>query len=268
MFTIITDDFFLRALFAGLLTALAAAPLGCFVVWRRLAYFGDATAHSALLGVVLATALGLPLILGVAGIALFAALALGLTARGGEAGGDTLLGVLAHGTLALGLVLAAMLPGAGLSLVETLTGDILAVGPADLWLMALGTLLILGLIVWRWRPLVLATLSPDLATAEGGRPRPDTLVLTLCLALFVALSMQVVGILLITAMVILPAAAARPLARSPEGMAVIAALTGGLSVVAGLLASSYLDTPAGPSIIVAAAAFYLVAQLRQVQRAS
>lgn len=253
------DDFLVRAGLAGLAVALAAAPLGCLIVWRRMAYFGDATGHAALLGVVLGVALGLAPMLGVVVVATGMALVVSLVSNRAAYGVDTILGVFAHSALALGLVAAALIPGARLNLLSILQGDILLVSWRDVGLVWLGAAAIMSIIALYWRALVNATLSPELMVAEGGSLLRDRLVLTLTLALFVAVSMQLVGVLLITAMLILPAAAAAPLARSPERMVGLAALIGGISVLGGLGLSLALDTPAGPSIIVIAAVQFALA---------
>jgi zinc transport system permease protein len=252
------DDFLVRAMLASVGLALAAGPLGCFVVWRRMAYFGDATAHAALLGVTLALATGLPVVLGVAATAL--AMALTVSAAAGRSHAvDTLLGVAAHGALAVGMVALSFLSGVRVDLLGYLFGDILAVGRGDLAVIWGGAGLVLGLVAWRWRPLLLATLSEDLAAAAGVDPRRERLILTLALALLVAVALKVVGALLVTAMLIVPAAAARSFARTPEAMAVAAVGLGAVAAVAGLAASARLDTPAGPSIVVAAVVLLLVA---------
>ena len=256
------DPFLLRAGLAGLLIALIAAPLGCLVVWRRMAYFGDATGHAALLGVALALSASLPPIIDVMAIAAAMALAVTFATRRGGFAADTVLGVFSHAALAIGLVAAALLPGVRLNLIGTLLGDILTVSNGEILMIAIGGGLILGVLALFWRGLLNATLSPELMAAEGGSLLKDKLVFTLSLALFVALAMKLVGILLITAMLILPAAAAAPLARTPERMVVITAMIGGLSVLGGLWMSWEADTPAGPSIIVVAAMIFVLSALR------
>ena len=245
------DDFLARAAIAGIGVALAAGPLGCFVVWRRMAYFGDATAHAAMLGVALALGFEISIFAGV----LVVAAAMALMISGFERRGfamDTALGVLSHGALALGLVVASFLPGVRIDLMAYLFGDILTVGKSDLAVIWTGALLVLGLLAWRWSRLLTATLNPDLAVAAGVNARREQLVLTLSLAIVVAVAIKVVGALLITAMLIIPAAAARPLTRSPEAMAAGAVLIAVVAVLLGLSASYHLDTPTGPSIVVAA----------------
>jgi zinc transport system permease protein len=249
------DDFLMRAGLAGAGLALAAGPLGCLVVWRRMAYFGDATAHAAILGVALALAADLPVGAGTLAVALAMAVTVATLAARGWAM-DTTLGVLAHSALAIGLVAVSFVPGARADLSSYLFGDILAVSRADLvWIWG-GSALVLGLLAWRWQALITATLSEELAHAAGLRPDRERLVLTLCLAVVVAVALKIVGALLIAALLIVPAAAARGLARGPEAMAALAALIGAGAVVAGLRLSLWQDTPAGPSIIVAAAAVF------------
>ncbi len=245
------DDFLVRALLAGTGVALAAGPLGCFVVWRRMAYFGDATAHAALLGVTLALATELPVVAGVTLAALAMALTVSLGA-GRSYAADTLLGVASHAALATGLVALSFMHGVRVDLMAYLFGDILAVTRGDLAVIFTGAGLIIALLAWRWRNLLLATLSEDLAAAAGVDPRRERLVLTLALALLVAVALKVVGVLLVTAMLIVPAAAARGFARTPESMAAGAVAVGMVAAVAGLAGSWRLDTPAGPSIVVAA----------------
>jgi zinc transport system permease protein len=251
------DDFLTRATLAGLGVALATGPLGAFVVWRRMAYFGDATSHAAILGVALALALSLPVGVGTMLVALAMALTVSaLSAKGWAV--DTTLGVLAHSALAFGLVAISFLPGVRVDLSGLLFGDILAVSKTDLAFVWAGAGAIIALLLWRWQPLLTATLSEDLAQASGLHPDRERLALTIALAVVVAVALKIVGALLISAMLIIPAAAARSLSRSPESMAILAILIGAGSVLAGLQLSLRFDTPAGPSIIaVAAVAFTL-----------
>jgi zinc transport system permease protein len=251
------DDFMMRATLAGIGVALAAAPLGCFVVWRRMAYFGDATAHAAILGVALSLALSISVFAGAMVIALMMALTVNLLTGRGYAM-DTLLGVLAHSALAFGLVAVSFLSGIRIDLMAYLFGDILAVSRMDLAVIWGGAALVVALIGWRWSPLLTATLNEDLAYASGINPKREQLVLTLALAITVAVAIKVVGVLLIAAMLIIPAAAARPLSRTPESMALVAAAIGSISALVGLRAAYIFDTPAGPSIVCVAAVIFTV----------
>jgi len=251
------DDFMVRASLAGVGVAFAAAPLGSFVVWRRMAYFGDATAHAAMLGVALSLALQASIFAGALIIALFMALIVTSLAGRGFAM-DTLLGVLSHSALAFGLVAVSFLSGVRIDLMAYLFGDILAVSRLDLAIIWGGAVLVVGLMAWRWSALLTSTLNADLAYASGINPRREQLVLTLALAVTVAVAIKVVGVLLIAAMLIIPAAAARPLARTPEVMALLAALIGTTAVIAGLQAALVFDTPAAPTIVCVAAVCFAV----------
>ncbi len=249
------DDFLTRAALAGLGVALAAGPLGCFVVWRRMAYFGEATSHAAILGVALALAFSVNIFVGTLVVALLMALTVSALAGRGLAM-DTTLGVLAHAALAFGLVGVSFLQGVRVDLTAYLFGDILAVSRSDLGFIWGGALAVLALLAWRWSALLTSTLNEELAHASGIDTGRERMVLTLALALVVAVAIKVVGALLIVAMLIIPAAAARGQSRTPEGMAVLAVIVGAVSALGGLWASLSYDTPAGPSIVAVSALIF------------
>ncbi len=254
------DSFILRAALAGIAVAIAAAPIGCFVVWRRMAYFGDATAHAAILGVAMSLAFSQSVFAGTLVVSvLMAYLVSSLSSR--EYAMDTLLGVLAHSSLAFGLVAVSFLPGVRIDLNAYLFGDILAVDSTDLIQMWVGAVLVTALLAWRWSALLMVTLNPELAYASGLKPRREQLALTVSLAVIVALAIKVVGVLLITAMLIIPAAAARPLSHTPERMALIAVAIGVFAALSGLLTSFQLDTPTGPTIVCVAAVLFALSNL-------
>ncbi|TVR63722.1 MAG: zinc ABC transporter permease subunit ZnuB [Candidatus Competibacteraceae bacterium] len=255
------DDFLIRAMLGGFGVALAAGPLGTFVVWRRMAYFGDTLAHSGLLGVVLGIVLNVNPQLGVVATCLLVALILVLLQRQRRLAADTLLGILAHATLSLGLVALAFMETVRVDLVGYLFGDILAINVTDLYWIWGGALLALGVLAWLWRPLLAATVHEELAQVEGVPTFPIRLAFMALIAIVIAVAMKVVGILLITSLLIIPAAAARRFARSPEGMAVLASGFGCMAVGSGLWASLRWDTPAGPSVVVAATALFALAFL-------
>ncbi|WP_348814651.1 metal ABC transporter permease [Halomonas sp. H10-59] len=259
------DDFMLRAALAGIGVALAAAPLGCFVVWRRMAYFGDATAHAAILGVALSLLLSTSIFAGVLVVSLLMAILVSLLSGRGYAM-DTLLGVMAHSALAFGLVAVSLVSGVRIDLMAYLFGDILAVGKGDLVLIAGGALLVMVLVGWRWSSLLTATLDADLARANGIHPGREQLVLTLSLAVVVAVALKVVGVLLIAALLIIPAAAARPFCRTPEAMVLVAAVIGAASTSGGLQAAYWLDTPTGPTIVSLAAVVFVLCSLVDLGR--
>lgn len=209
------NDFVVRAALAGLGTALAAAPLGVFVVWRRMSYFGEATAHAAVLGVALALGFSLPMMPAILIVALVMARTVAALSGRGHAM-DTLLGVAAHTSLAAGLVAVALLPNVRLDPMGYLFGDILAVTKADLALIWGGAVALVGLMAWRWQALLTTTVSPELACASGIDPRREDMVLTLALAVMVAVAIKVVGVLLIGAMLVIPGAAARRWCARPK----------------------------------------------------
>lgn len=252
------DDFFVRALLAGVGVALTAGPLGCFVVWRRMAYFGDTLSHSALLGVALALLFDLNVTLAVFAVSVLVALLLLALQKRATLSADSLLGLLAHSSLALGLVALAFMTWVRVDLSGYLFGDILAVSKTDVATIWVGGIVVLSVLAVIWRPLFAATVSRELAEAEGLRPDRANLIYMVLMATVIALSMKIVGVLLITALLIIPAAAARRLSSGPEQMAVFAALFGAASAVAGLFGSLRWDTPAGPTIVVAALGLFVL----------
>ena len=245
-----------RALLAGLGIAVAAGPLGCFVVWRRMAYFGDATAHAAVLGVALALAVELPVLPGVLLAAVATALAVAAMTRTGRLAEDAALGVTSSAALAAGLLLFDATSSRALDLEALLLGDILTVSKADVgvvWGAAAG---ICGYLAWRWSALLAETLGPELAAASGIDASRERLGLMLALALLVAVAIQLVGALLVTALLVVPAAAARRLAATPEAMAVAATGLAALATAGGIAAALRLDLQVGPAIVVAAALLF------------
>ena len=256
----ILDDFLWRAAIAGVGVAIIAAPLGCFVVWRRMAYFGDAIAHAAILGVALSLALEVSILLGALALALMMALSVSAL-RGRGYAMDTVLGVLAHSALAFGLVGVSFIKGVRVDLTAYLFGDILTVTKTDIASIGVGVLLVLGLLLWRWSRLLIATIDEELAYASGVNPRTEQWILTLGLAIVVAVAIKVVGALLIGALLLIPAATARRFATTPEVMAVMAMGVGVVSSLSGLALSWRFDTPAGPSMVCVIAVLFLLSTL-------
>lgn len=250
------DEFLLRALLAGLAVALVTGSLGTFVVWRRMAYFGDTLAHSALLGVSLGILLELNLNLAITLVCLLLALALVALQNQRKLASDTLLGILSHSALALGLVAISFAENVRIDLMGYLFGDILAVGRDDLLWIGLGAVLALVLLLLLWRPLLAMTVHEELAQVEGVKVARTRLLFMLLIALVIATAMKVLGVLLITSLLIIPAATARHYVRTPEQMAVLAAVIGMLAVCGGLFGSYRWDLPAGPAIVVTAALLF------------
>jgi zinc transport system permease protein len=255
------DDFFTRALLAGFGVAAVAGPLGCFIVWRRLAYFGDTLSHAALLGVALAFLLEVNVTLAVFAVCLMVSLALLVLQRQATLSADALLGLLAHSSLALGLVALAFMSWVRVDLMGFLFGDILAVSVTDLVVIYAGGAAVLVVLALIWRPLFAATVSPEIAQAEGIDAGRHNLVFMLLMASVIAIAMKIVGVLLITALLIIPAATARRLSSTPEQMAVISVFAGIAAVAAGLFGSLEWDTPSGPSIVVAALILFVIVSM-------
>jgi zinc transport system permease protein len=255
------DDFFTRALIAGTGVALVAGPLGCFIVWRRLAYFGDTLSHAALLGVALAFLFEINITLAVFGVSICVSLALLLLQKRATLSSDALLGLLSHSALAIGLVALAFMTWVRVDLMGFLFGDILAVTPTDIAVVWAGGAIVLFILVLIWRSLFAATVNIELAQAEGMNPERANIIFMLLMAAVIAISMKIVGVLLITALLIIPAAAARRFSSGPEQMAVLAALIGVGGVFGGLFGSLEWDTPAGPSIVVAALGLFVISVL-------
>jgi zinc transport system permease protein len=246
------DPLFLQAILGGCGIALVAAPLGSVMVWRRLAYFGDTLSHSALLGIALSLVTGLFLTAAVFLTAVVVALTLNGLRRMEQVSSDALLGLLSHASLAIGLVVIALIPSARVDLFAFLFGDILSIDQTDLWIIGVGGAAVFAILAVIWRSLLLATLDRALAEAEGVRPGLVEAIYTVLLALVIATAIKLVGALLITALLIIPAVTARSLARTPERMVFLAMLFGIAAVIVGLSASYLIDIPSGPSIVVAA----------------
>lgn len=254
-------DFVLYALIAGLGVAAVAGPLGCFVVWRRMAYFGDTLAHSALLGVSLGVLLNTDLGFSVVLVCLLMALALVALEQRGMLALDTLLGILSHSSLAAGLLVISLLPNVRVDLLSLLFGDLLSVSAGDLWVIYSGAVLAISLLIWLWKPLISITVEPELAAVEGINVSRVQTVLMLITALVIAIAMKIVGVLLITALLIIPAATARRVTSTPEKMALLASLIAMLAVCFGLTMSWYLDTPVGPSVVISGTLMFVLSLL-------
>ena len=256
------DDFFIRALVAGIGVAIVTGPLGCFVVWRRLSYFGDTLAHSALLGVTMAYSFQFNIAISVFLISSLIALILIKLQKKTNLPGDALLGLLAHSSLAVGLVVIGFLTFIRFDIMGLLFGDILAVNVTDLLIIWFGGGLILLVLKIIWKPLFASTVNYELAEAEGLNPDRAKAIFTILMAALIAISIKMVGLLLITGMLIIPAAMARNLSDSPFKMVLFSIIGGLLSVLIGLFSSLEFNTPSGPSIIAAALFLFILSLFR------
>ena len=252
------EDFLFRAFIAGIGLALITGPLGCFIVWRRLSYFGDTLSHSALLGVVIAYAMSLNLIFSVFLISAIISLSLLYLQKKTFLPNDALLGLLAHSVLAIGLVLLGLLSFIRIDLMGLLFGDILSVNFQDILIIWIGGCIVLILLILIWRPLFAGTVNLEIAKAEGLNPELANTIFTLLIAGVIAISIKIVGILLITGLLIIPAAASRNLSSTPIQMAIVSSIIGLLSVVLGLFSSITWNTSTGPTILSLALVIFIL----------
>jgi zinc transport system permease protein len=261
------DDFVWRALLGGLGIAVVAGPLGSFIVWRRMAFFGDALAHSALLGIALALLLQVSLTIGVVVLCLGLALLLTALQQRIDLASDTVLGIFAQSCLAFGLVALSFMDTMRVDLLAFLFGDILAMTALDVMWIYIGGAVVLATLIALWRPMLAITVHEELARIEDVPVERVRFAFVLLLAIVIAAAMKIVGALLITALMIIPAAAARSFARTPEQMAVLAAVMGALAVMGGLSASLLWDTPSGPSVVAVAVVLFAASLLLRRARA-
>ena len=255
---LITADFFITALIAGLSLALIAGPLGSFIVWRRMSYFGDTLAHAALLGVAIGLFTDSDPQLSIILSCLVLGVLLAFLDRSPSLSTDTLLGILAHSSLAIGIVFITLTNSLRINLEAYLFGSMLTINASDLiWVLMIVVIVIFAL-VKNWNNLLSATVHAEIAEVEGVNVKQSNLILIVLIALTIAVSMKIVGVLLITSLLIIPPAAARRLAKTPERMALLASCIGSLSIVLGLVSAFLLDSPAGPTIVVVASIFFAV----------
>ena len=254
---LIPDDFFSRAIIAGIGFTLVAGPLGCFVIWQRLSYLGEAMAHSALLGIALAIVLDMNLMVGVFSICLLISFILARVNSDSFLSGDSVLGIMSHSTLALGLVLVSFMYWIRVDVLDFLFGNIIAVTWLEIAMIYMASAVALGIIAFKWRAMIVLTVDEQIAAAEGLQPSQTRILLMILLAGTIAIAMKIVGILLTISLLIIPAATARQLAKTPEQMAVFAVVFGSASVVGGMFMSLEIDTPPGPSIVVCALLLFL-----------
>lgn len=250
---------------AGVLLSIAAGPLGSFVVWRRMSYFGDTLAHASLLGVAFGLLLNISLFYAIIAVTLILAMMLVWLEKRPQLAIDTLLGIMAHSALSLGLVVVSLMSNVRVDLMAYLFGDLLSVTYEDIWLIAIGVTLVATLLFWQWNALLSVTVSQEMAFVDGIKIQRLRVLLMLVTALTIGLAMKFVGALIITSLLIIPAATARRFARTPEQMAGIAIAVGMLAVTGGLTFSAVYDTPAGPSVVLCAAVMFIISLISKAK---
>jgi len=252
------DEFIFRALLGGIGLAIISGPLGCLVIWQRMAFFGAALSHAALLGVALGLLFSMHLQLTILFICLLVSVFLVILTKHINLGLDTLLAILAHGSLALGILMIGLIPSVRIDLMAYLFGDILSIQWIDVFIVYAGGAITLLVLYKIWTPLLSLIIQQDLALVDGVSEDKTRLIFLLLLSFVVAISIHIVGVLLVVSMLIIPAACARSFSRSPEQMSLFAAIIGCTSIIFGLLLSFHLDTAAGPSIVVSASIIFLI----------
>jgi len=252
------DDFMLRSVIAGLIMVTIAAPMGCLMVWQRLAFLSDTLGHAAVLGVGLGLLLEVTPIFGVLAVALLIVFALNRVNSFNTALSETTLAIISHTGLAGGIILVGLLPSQSVNLEAILFGDLLATTTVDLILLLVTTVLLLLVLRHHWRSFVAVSVSREIAQAEGVEVRKIQLLMYIMIALLVAVMMKVMGVLLIAAMLVIPTTSARLFSRSPEQMVLISGLYGLGALVGGITTSFHLDWQTGPAIVVSATFLLLV----------
>lgn len=250
---------------AGMLLAIAAGPLGSFVVWRRMSYFGDTLAHASLLGITFGLFLNINLFHAVIAITFILAILLAWLENRQQLAIDTLLGIMAHTALSLGLVILSLMTNVRMDLMAYLFGDLLSVTNKDVFSIAISVTIICSIIVWQWRNLLSITVNQDLAFVDGVKIHQIKALLMIIIAITIGIAMKFVGSLIITSLLIMPAATGRRFAKTPEQMAVTAIIIGMFSVTSGLALSAYYDTPAGPSVVICASALFTLSLFFKVK---
>jgi ABC-type Mn2+/Zn2+ transport system permease subunit len=250
-----------RALAASLIVGIVCSVLGCFVVLRSMAFLGDALAHAILPGIAIAYLLGTSLIAGALVAALVVAFGIGFFSRGGTIREDTAIGILFAAALSLGVLLISTTGAYATDLTHILFGNVLGVSSSDLWLTAALAAVVLTVLLALYKEFVLAAFDPVLAHTLGRKPELMRALMLVLLALTIVVSLQTVGVGLVAAMLVTPAAAASLVTRRLPAMMAVAAAIGAASSLAGLYLSYYLDVASGAAIVLTATALFVLAFL-------
>ena len=259
MIALLDFDFMRRALVAAALVGLIAPLIGVFLVQRRLALLGDGMGHVALMGVGLAFLLGTAPIPTAMVTAALGAFLIEFIRNRSRTAGDVALALLFYGGIAGGVLFASLAPGkASSSLNSYLFGSLSTVAAGDLWALGILAVSVLVILAIFGRELFAVCLDPDIAQVQGIRVRAMSTLMAILAAIVVVVGMRVVGLLLVSAIMIVPVAAAQQLTRSFRSTAVIAVIIGLISSVAGLAGSFYIEVPPGPAIVILALACFAV----------
>jgi zinc transport system permease protein len=252
------DDFLVRSVIAGLIMVVIAAPMGCLMVWQRLAFLSDTLGHAAVMGVGLGLLLEVTPVFGVLAVALLIVFSLNRVNSFNSALSETTLAIISHTGLAGGIILVGLLPAQSVNLEAILFGDLLATTSADLIRLLITTVVLLLLLLHHWRSFVAVSVSREIAQAEGIEVRKVQFLMYIMIALLVAVMMKVMGVLLIAAMLVIPTTSARLFSRSPEQMVAVSAFYGLGALVGGISSSFQFDWQTGPAIVVSATMLLLI----------
>lgn len=253
-------ELLIPSLITGIALSFITGPLGCFVVWRKMSYFGDTLSHAALLGISFGFLLHINPFYSVIFVIILLAICLVVLETQQKLAIDTLLGILAHSSLSLGIIVISLMSNIRVDLMGYLFGDLLAITFTDMYLIILGVICVMIVLFFYWNKFLFITVNEELAYTNGINIIKTKLILTLLLALTIGLSMKFVGALIITSLLIIPAATARSYAKTPEQMAILAIIVGIFSVIGGLMISVYYDTPTGPSVVIVNALLFILAK--------
>jgi zinc transport system permease protein len=242
-------DFIWLALAGALLITLMSAPVGAFMLWRRMAFVGDALAHTTLLGLGIGLWLQIPIQLSLLLVSVIVAVSITRIHQRNNLSTDTFIAIAAHSSLALGMLVVTLLPEARIDLMGYLFGDLLNLTMQDIWGLLIASLLTLSILYRYWQGLILTCLNAELARLAGHDTQKLNLILALLIALIIALSTKLVGALLITALLITPAAIARRWSQTPIGMIQGAIVISWLAIAIGISLSWHFDLPVSPAIV-------------------
>ncbi|WP_353279320.1 metal ABC transporter permease [Wolbachia endosymbiont (group B) of Xanthorhoe designata] len=258
MLEIFTQSFFINSLIAVIMISLVTGALGSFMIWQRLSYLGDSLSHSSLLGIALALIFNISPSVSIMLIAIMFAILLSLNFNKLYSA-DTILNIVTNVVLSSSLILISFLPSGNNSIISSLFGDILMIDQSNIISIFLTSVIVTLILIFRWRYWLMISINQDLATVEKVNVNFVRLEFLIILAIFIAISAQLIGILLIAAFLLIPAASARLISKTPMQMIIVATVFSVISGVSGLILSASFDLLTGPAIILIAAVYLIIA---------
>ncbi|MFT7086926.1 MAG: zinc transport system permease protein [Rickettsiales bacterium] len=242
------EPLFIKALIAGIGVAIALAPIGVFVLWKKMAYFSDAISHSAIFGLAIATIIAVSPMYGIVLCAVIFCFLMFIIGKQNLYSIDSIIGITSATLLSIGMILLAFFPSE-IELEEYLFGDLLNLENYQITIIyAAAALVVLAISLW-FKKLLLSTINPDLAKISGIKTENLELKFLLLTAIIVACLVKIVGIFLITSMMILPAAIGRNFSKTPTHMIFLSLAFAIFSIVGGLFFAVFFNLPSSPAII-------------------